>query len=92
MLQTMMGVSHNFYGNGASSIKNADNPRKLVKSTSHLQIGVTESTQYLNGPSESKVAIVPISGYKDVQALQNPTTLKSMHKTLSLAQLNQPHR
>lgn len=92
MLQTMMGVSHSLYGNGASSKKNADNQRKLVKSTSHLQIGATESTQqYLNGPPETKVQVGPTSGYKDIQALQNPTTLKSMHKTLSLAQLNQPH-
>jgi hypothetical protein len=66
MLHTMVGATHTLYGNAGSSKKNADNPRKLVKSTSHLQIGqsgATEVTKYSNGPAEPKSQVIPGSGY-----------------------------
>ena len=90
----MVGTTHGLYGNVGSSKKNADNPRKLVKSTSHLQIGqtgVTEVTKYSNGPAEPKTQVIPGNGYQDMQALHNPAALKLMHKNLSVVQLNQPH-
>ena len=99
-----MKANHaSLYGNTQVSKSGEGNvPRKLIKSTSHVQIGslpangggtTSESikasavSQMANGSSAGG----PPGCFKDMQTLHNPTSLKTMHKNMSVAQLNQPH-
>jgi len=100
MMQTIKNSHAGLYGNQGSKSGDSNAPRKLIKSTSHVQIG--QSGIINNGQNESvKASAVgggqisnsgnSMGGFKDMQTLHNPTALKTMHKNMSVAQLNQPH-